>query len=498
MNLSKRVFLKSGLAAAASLGAASIGTVVQASPEAAPGPWDATYDMVIIGAGAGGLMAAHYAAELGLKPIVFEKLKFIGGSSAICGGSISVANTLPQQEKGIKDSEELFIQEMLKVGKYKNDPALVEAHVKSISEVYDFIYNTLKAKPSTIRAVSGMSVPRAHLYYPPAKLVNQIYNYVRQEQKVPFLLGTPVSRLIWENGKIVGVKAIKDGKPFYCRALKGVLIATGGFQYNKALMEKYNPLMAKVTPAGGAGSTGDGLLMAQAYGADVLDTNYIKATFGYQRSSYPNSLHAYYTGAVIVNHEGNRFVDESISYKLLSDAALAQPDEYTFLFFDDAIRKELAAQASRFAEVLDVKELNEGKDTPYCFCGQTIEEVAKKAGVNPENLAKTIALYNSDTEKGVDSQFGRTSLTSGFGKLKRIDKAPFFLYPAVPRCIATYCGLKIDPSARVIDVFGDPIPGLYACGEVTGGVHGAAYMTGTAFGKAMSFGRLAALAIAKN
>ncbi|WP_460174851.1 FAD-dependent oxidoreductase [Turicimonas sp. TL08] len=297
---------------------------------------------------------------------------------------------------------------------------------------------------------------------------------------------------------MAGVLAERDGKPFYVQATKGVLIATGGFQYNKALMEKYNPLMAKVTPAGGAGSTGDGLLMAQAYGADVLDTNYIKATFGYQMTSHPNSLHAYYSGAIVVNHAGKRFVDESISYKLISDAALGQPDKFTFQLFDEKVRSEMGGMTKRFAEILDVPELKAGKDTPYCFAGQTLEEVATKAGVDPEGLQATVAQYNADVEKGKDSQFGRTSLTSGFGQMKKIETPPFFLYPSVPRCIATYCGIKIDPRARVIDVFGEPIPGLYACGEATGGVHGAAYMTGTAFGKAFSFGRLAALDIAKN
>ena len=99
---------------------------------------------------------------------------------------------------------------------------------------------------------------------------------------------------------------------------------------------------------------------------------------------------------------------------------------------------------------------------------------------------------------GKDSVFGRDSLTSGFGKPLKIEKGPFFLYPTQPRCIATYCGLRIDANARVIDVFGEAIPGLYACGEATGVVHGAAYMTGTALGKAFSFGRLAALDIANS
>jgi fumarate reductase flavoprotein subunit len=494
MNATRRTLLKtsvcSGFLALAS-------TAARATPVPAPAKWDATYDIVIIGAGGGGLMAAHYAAENGLKPVVLEKLAFPGGSSAMCGGQLSIADTPIQREKGIKDSDELFKKEMIKVGQGKNVPELVDAHIASIHEVFDFIHNTLGARPKSVNAVSGMSVPRAHLYYPPSNLLTQIFKYVKDQQNVPFMFNTPAERLVWEDGRIAGVRAKSKDKEVFIRATKGVILASGGFQYSKELMEKYNPLMAKVTPAGCKGNTGDGLKMAQAYGADVLDTNYIKATFGYQLGSYPDSVHCYYAGAIIVNHAGKRFVDESKSYKLLSDAALAQPDEYTFQLFDENIRRRRIKEHPRNAMVLDNKDLNEGKDAPFCYCGKTLEEVAKKAGVDPEQLIATVKQYNADVEKsGVDSLFGRKSLTSGYGKLLKIEEGPFFLYPTKPRCIATYCGVRIDPHARVIDVFGEAIPGLYACGEVTGGVHGAAYMTGTALGKAFSFGRIAALDIA--
>lgn len=478
-------------------GLGAFGSFANASPVSEPANWDEEYDVVIIGAGGGGMMAAHYAAEKGLKSVVVEKLSFPGGSSAVCGGQLSIADSVIQREKGIKDSKALFKEEMLKVGQYKNDPKLVDAHIESISQVFDFIHNTLGVRPKSVNAVSGMSVPRAHLYYPPSNLLTQIFNYVKDQQKVPFLFNTPANRLIWDGSRICGVKCQKSGKDYFIKANKGVIIASGGFQYSKELMEKYNPLMAKVTPAGCRGNTGDGLKMAQAYGADVMDTNYIKATFGYQLGSYPDSVHCYYAGAIIVNHDGKRFVNESKSYKLLSDAALAQPDEYTFQLFDENIRTRRIKEHPRNAMVLNNKDLNEGKDAPFCFCGKTLEEVAKKAGVNVNNLIATVKKYNEDIEKtGTDSVFGRNSLTSGFGKPLRIEQGPFFLYPTKPRCIATYCGLRIDPTAKVIDVFGEPIPGLYACGEVTGGVHGAAYMTGTALGKAFSFGRIAALDLA--
>ena len=135
---------------------------------------------------------------------------------------------------------------------------------------------------------------------------------------------------------------------------------------------------------------------------------------------------------------------------------------------------------------------DQGKEPPVCFRGNTPEEVAQKAGIDPAGLAATVQRYNSNIEKGVtDPEFGRTSINSGSGKLVKIETGPFYLFPATARLIATYCGVKVDTKARVIDVFGNPIPGLYACGEMTGGFHGAAYMTGSSWGKTMAFGRIA-------
>ena len=493
MAITRREFIKQAALAAPVLAS----TKAFAQPIEPPKKWDEEFEVVIIGAGGGGLMAAHYASQSGLSAVVFEKMGIPGGSSAICGGQLSAADTVVQREKGIKDNDELFEQEMLKVGKHVNDPQLVHAHVKSVKEVFKFIYDDLGARPKSVNAVSGMSVPRAHLFYPPSDLIQKIYDRVTGPDKVPVGFNARADRLVWDGSRICGVRVQENSGTHFIHAKKGVLIATGGFQFNKELMEKYNPLMAKVTPAGGVGNTGDGMLMAQAYGAEVIDTCYIKATFGYQLGNYPDSMHCYYAGAIIVNHAGNRFVNESISYKLLSDAALAQPDEYTFQLFDENIRQRRIKEHPRNAMILTNPALNEGKDTSFCFVGKTLDEVAKKAGVNAETLKKTVAQYNADVDKGVDSKFGRTSLTSGYGKMLRIEKPPFFLYPSKPRCIATYCGVRINSKARVINVFGEEIPGLYACGEVTGGVHGAAYMTGTALGKAFSFGRIAVLDMAK-
>ena len=493
--ISRRNFLELSLGAAA---AASFGTA-SATPVRMPDKWDETHDFVILGAGSGGLAAAAYAKDAGLDVVVLEKLGFPGGSSLICGGAWATAGTDEQKAKGIVDSSEKFLEDMLNTGGHQNDPALVKAMIASTRIAYEFVTKKLGVKPDTVDAASGMSVPRAH-HFVPAKLIKALHDY-DLSKGVPFLMNTAAERLVWdhESGCIAGVRASSKGKTLWIRAKKGVLIATGGFSRNPALLKKYNPLMAAVDPEGGAGNTGDGLLMAQAYGADVLDTQYIKATFGYRpdpKKYGPQTLHGYYDGAIIVNADGKRFVDESISYKLLSDAALQQKDVKTFEFFDEAVRVKMRDATAKYRKLLG--PLDNGGEVEYCFRGDTIEDVAQKAGIDPKALRETVERYNKFAEKGADEDFGRTSLTSGYGKLVALKEPPFFLYPARPRLIATYCGLRIDPSARVIDVFGEPIPHLYACGEAVGGVHGAAYMSGSAVGKAIGFGRIAALAVAKS
>ena len=182
MKLTRRNILKTSVLS----GAAILAGTSQATPVNAPAKWDATYDVVIIGAGGGGMMAAHYAAEKGLKPVVLEKLAFPGGSSAVCGGQLSIADSPIQREKGIKDSEELFKKEMLKVGQNKNDPALVEAHIKSIREVFNFIHNTLGARPKS--CLRNECAEGAFILPPPIKVADSNFYLCQRSAGCPLLV----------------------------------------------------------------------------------------------------------------------------------------------------------------------------------------------------------------------------------------------------------------------------------------------------------------------
>jgi succinate dehydrogenase/fumarate reductase flavoprotein subunit len=227
--------------------------------------------------------------------------------------------------------------------------------------------------------------------------------------------------------------------------------------------------------------------MAWHLGAGMRDMGYIKGTFGGHPAAGPGE-HALmlpiYVGAIAVNSKGERFIDESKSYKLIGDAVLDQPDALGFQIFDQKIFDKgqpgipTMAFQDKFAQ-------------GQVISAPTIVELAQKMGIDGAGLAKTLATYNAFVEDGKDQQFGRDGLSNHYGALAKIDTAPFYAYPSKSVIVATYCGVSVDPQMRVRDVFGTVIPNLFAAGEVIGGLHGNAYMTGSSLGKASIFGRLA-------
>jgi fumarate reductase flavoprotein subunit len=491
-HLSRRTFI----AGSALLGAAVI-PMAHALPTKPEKSWDMSFDMVIVGGGAAGFSAACQALDKGLKVALLEKLPMVGGSTVLSGGQWAACGTAEQIAKGVKDDEETFFNDMRKVGGNQNDPDLVRAFIKESRRRYDWVTKELGVKPKALMAASGMSVPRAHTFTP-SEIIEAMQKYAKGKG-LTILLNTKAERLTWDDkkGRINGVKASRKGKTLCIEAKKGVLLAAGGFSQNKKMLSRYSEVMANASAVSSVGCNGEGILMAQAYGADMIDTNYIKATYGFKEhpEKRKGATTVYYSGAIMINLDGKRFVNESISYKILGDKALAQKEGKSFLLFDEAIRK--AQMAKRPGDKALWAPYDEGKETDFSFRGSTIEEVAQKAGLDPAAVRATVDRYNKFVEEGSDKDFGRNSLTSTYGKPVKIENGPFYIFPSVAALIATYCGVKINPKAQVIDVFGDVIPGLYAAGEMTGGVHGVAYMTGTSVGKAISFGSIAARSIAE-
>ncbi|MDR1359575.1 MAG: flavocytochrome c [Deltaproteobacteria bacterium] len=492
---SRRNFVKTAVVAGVSLAAVNAAPAL-AVPTPKPQKWDYEADVIIVGGGAAGLAAACEAAAGGLTALVLEKEPIVGGSSIMCGGQLSFAGTPDQKAKGIEDSPELFTKDLLEVGQHVNNPELIKAFMDLNLDTYNWLKG-LGISIDDPRVSSGMSVPRAH-QVSPTQLIT-VLNKTATGKGVRVMTGCAAQRLVYDDAakKICGLTAKFRNKEISFQAKKGLLLAAGGYSRNPTLLGQYTPLMRNAKVIAGLGTQGDGIKMALAYGADFIDTPYVKATYGLtmKPSTFIDDFMQYhYRGAVIVNKFGKRIVNESISYKLVGDAALAQPDGCGFQVFDSAIR------AAEYEVVhFDTPEkIKKFEDRPgVIFKADTLKEVAKLAGIDPDVLEQTVANYNGYVEKGQDPEFGRTTLAGNYGKPVKIEKAPFYVMPSTAAVIATYCGLRITPKAEVVDVFGEVIPGVYAAGEMTGGFHGAAYMTGTAFCKAIVFGRIAVRNIAK-
>jgi fumarate reductase flavoprotein subunit len=389
-----------------------------------------------------------------------------------------------QIKENIKDSNELLYKDFMTVGENVNVPYLVQTYVDNQMETYQWLKDC-GVKFLSITVASGQTVPRSHMVMPGD--VVKILSDLAKAKGAKLLMKTAAQRLVVDEktGKVRGVEALRNGKEVYYEAKKGVLLSSGGFSFNKELLARFVPHMVYAKALGGLGNVGDGLKMAWELGADLRDMPYIKATFGFDLEA-KNITHEFslfiYNGAILVNKDGKRIVNESKSYKLVGDAALVQKDHMGYQLFDAKIR-ETALKDSR------TKYLEEhGR----IASAPTLQELADKISIPAGALEATVKEYNAGVEKGVDSQFGRTTLVAGYGKPSKIDQGPYYAFPSTAYIIGTYGGILIDKKAQVLDIFGNGIPGLYAAGEITGGIHGGAYMTGTAFGKALIFGRLAA------
>ena len=449
------------------------------------------FDVVVAGAGLAGASAAAAAAEQGAAVLLLEKNPTPGGSTVLSSGLNAYAGTDEQAAAGVSDGVELLRKDLLEVGGHRNDVALVDAYCREQLATYRWLRGHGVTFGPPLPG-SGQSVPRSH----PADTAAMVEALLRaaRARGAEVRYRWAVRRLETGGGRVAGlVAADRDGTEHRIAA-GAVVLATGGFSRSPELISRFAPRMEQAIKAGGSGNTGDGLRMACKLGAGLADLPYIKATFGV--FPWPNlaeeghGLLAVYKGAIAVNGHGERFADESLSYKELGDACLAQPEGIAFQIFDAPV----LADANPNVPIYDFE--------PRLRAGQfqqagTIAELADLLGIPGDRLQATVDDYNARIAAGEPDRFGRRTLSGGVGKPRPIATPPFYGYPCTAVLLATYGGVTVDAEARVLDVYGEPIPGLYAAGEVTGGFHGAGYVTGTSLGKSAVFGRIAGITATK-
>jgi fumarate reductase flavoprotein subunit len=444
--------------------------------------------LLVIGGGAAGFSCALEAATAGIDVTLLEKTAEIGGSSAMSGGCLAFAGTDLQRDQDVQDSAELLRRDLIEVGQGVSDEAVVETYVRHQLETYQWLRALGVQFSPSLEASSGQSVPRVHTV-DPADMVRLLAARCETTGPVKVRMSTRAMRLLRkdEASPVTGALAEGPDGPVTIEARHGVVLANGGFCRNAELVHRFAPQYAEAVFVGGEGNVGDGLLMGWKLGADVRDMAYIKGTFG----KHPTDVHnnhsclAVYKGAIAVNQDGCRFVDESISYKLLGDAVMRQPYHTGYQIFDEPIFRS----GDDRVRILDFgRRMEEG----LILKADTLEALARQIEVPADILRETVDRYNQFVNAGHDAEFGREGLVHRQGTLRRIEQGPFYAYPSTAAVFGTYCGLRVDAQMKVVDVFGDAIAGLYGAGEVVGGFHGGAYMTGSALGKAVVFGRVAA------
>lgn len=444
------------------------------------------FDIVVIGAGIAGLTTATKAAESGAHVALIEKRDVIGGTSAMSGGWFAFCNTAEQEQAGVQDSRELFRQDLLAVGEHKNDPQLVDAYIDHQAETYAW----LKEQGAVFRDVaisSGQSVARGH-NVEIASLLQTLHDAYTHAGGTTYFASRAQSLTTDSDGNVVGVIVGSAHGSHEVRAARGVVITTGGFTRSAELIEIFAPEQLNAIPFGGPENTGDGLKMAWRLGAGMADMSFISGTYGSHpetQDEFQELLTAYYMGAIVVNTRGERFMDESQSYKILGRQVLTQDQGLGYQVFDSTVR----AQSRRGIPLKDMDTL---EDLGHIHSADSLEELASVAGIDAEGLLQTVSEYNRRIDAGEPDYIGRESLCNGVGQLVPIQSAPFYAYPAKSLMTTTYCGITVDPVGRVRTVDEKILPGLFAAGEVVGGFHGAAYMTGSSLGKGAVFGHLIA------
>lgn len=435
-------------------------------------------DMVIIGAGGAGLTAAVQAKQDGVKNvIVLEKMPMTGGNTNRATGGLNAAGTKQQEAKNITDSEQVMYDDTMKGGKNLNNPELVKTLTEEAKNSVQWLTD-LGADLSDVGKLGGATNARAHRPEGGEAVGPEIIktlNDAAEKENVDVRVWNEATEIVLDKeGNVSGVKAKdKEGKE-YTIDTKAVLVTAGGFSANQEMVVKYNENLKGFATTNHAGATGEGITLSEKVGADFVDMDQIQThpTVVPEKAVMVTEA-VRGNGAILVNKDAKRFYNEMETRDNVSKAILDQKDKVAYLVFDDGLRKSLKATEEYFNMGLVVE-------------GDSIEDLAKKVEMDATTLKETIDKYNKAVADKKDSEFGRNDLPL------ELKEGKFYAIPVTPAVHHTMGGLKINTNAEVLNKDGKAIPGLFAAGEVTGGVHGANRLGGNALADIVTFGRIAA------
>ena len=435
-------------------------------------------DIVVVGAGGAGLSAAVEAASHGdLQIIVLEKQGILGGNTNYSTGGINAAGTESQQALGINDSPELFYDDTMRGGKYQNIPSLVRSLVDNAAPTVAWL-SSLGADLSDVGLMGGSSVKRTHRPKGGTAIGAHLMKVLKEassKANIEIRTSNKVTGLLTSNGTVTGVRVENVDGTTYRLQSKAVVIATGGFGANLQMVTSYQPWLTGFATLNHPGATGDAFAWIETVGGSTIQMDYIQIHPTAEADNHILITEAVRgNGAILVNHNGMRFVNEMDTRDVVSAAILAQPSEEAFLIFDQAVRQSLASIETYANQHLMI----EGTDAA---------SLATKAGLPISTFLATIDRYATFQKTGLDEDFGRSSTQM----TAALDTPPYYAIRVKPAIHHTMGGIRVDADMHVLRADNTPVPGLFAAGEVTGGIHGANRLGGNGVAYIVVNGKIA-------
>ena len=453
-----------------------------------PATWDETFDVIVIGGGFAGLSAAYTAATDGAKVTLVEKMPMLGGNSQINGGvyasyTSKIADDLYKKLNLTPDTAEKHIEDTIKGGDFMGDLKLVKNLVYGSPEFLNLMLdNGLKVRDSITR-------PGGHYGYRTYTTENGVGADIVKVQKellaktdCKVYLETAMTQIYREttgDQRVIGIRVKdKDGKTRNIKAEKGVILTTGGFSGNVEMRQKHVPaLTADLPTTNHVGATGEGLTMAQEIGANTIQMSYIQLypfanpNNGVLDATAVIPFSGPSSGIVYVDVNGKRYVNEGERRDVCSRAAQNSGGFPTFSIFG----QEIVDKGGFIAPA----QLEAGIKAERIFKADTLEDLVAQINAHQykdqtiamtaETLKETLKVHNGYVDQGKDPDFGKVI---DKGVMLKIESGPYYAIPQWPSVHHTMGGLAITEKTEVLDIWNKVIPGLYAAGEVTGGVHG--------------------------
>lgn len=523
-NFSRRDFLRTAGTTGAIAATAGILTVpdrlAAAAAPAAQVTFDREADVVVIGSGTGNVPAIKAAVD-GLKALVIEKGAHVGGTTAISGGGLWIPNNYQMQAAGIADSREDALEYLHRATFGQSSEDMLETYVDNCNTMIEFLRSLgiefqlatwfndyypefpggkpLGRQLAPVSTIEGASGGGALI---------QMLHRAAEERGVEYMVETTAKRLIVdESGAVVGVTVESGGQEINIQAHRGVVLATGGFDHNADMVASF--LRGPVYyPSAVETNTGDGHIMGMALGAGLRNMNEVWGWPVYYNEDYQVSIPALAyeigkPGTIVVNKHGHRFMNEASAY----DTAVR-----TFYTWDNGAQEYMNIPGYLITDSVNRANYTlaytaSGAEVPaWIKKADTLAELAEMLDIDAEVLQTTVDKFNEGAAQGLDPEFHRGE--SAFDKqtggdnqrtdianpcLAPVSEPPFYAVLLWPGALGTSGGLQINTKAQVLDVWGNPIPRLYAIGNVSGAVMGAGYPGGGAtIGSGMTYGFLAA------